>query len=206
MSPMSSNGSVDLSKLSLRERARLSILAEQEGDEELRAALLGAVGSTRSLPRAEREVPDRWTQIHVLDRLEEGYRVLALQPGAKGRQSSTVWPATAVERLAILDMIELMGTGELEARQDEQNRVRLQPTAAEVSRMEQALEWPFRYLNDRPYLARSIQLRALWAAMGADIRKRCQRRKLDHDAFNREWQEALAYITGALLTDQVPVS
>lgn len=144
--------------------------------------------------------------IAVSDRLEEAYRVLASQPGARGRQASTVWPATTADRLSILDMIELMGTGELEARAEERNRVRLTPTALEISRMEEALGWPSRYLRDRPEQARAIQLRAMWSAMGADIRRRCARRGLDHDALNRDWQEALALITGALAADRVPVS
>jgi hypothetical protein len=158
------------------------------------------------LRTSARVVPEVWTQIHVLDRLEEAYRVLAMQPGVKGRSSSTVWPAMAVEKMGIFDMIELMGTGELEQRAEEKNRVRLQPTSLQISLMEQALTWPFQFLNDRPELAKAIQLRSMWTAMGADIRKRCERRGLYHDEFNRQWQAALSIITGTLLARKVPVT
>jgi len=204
------NVSVDLSKMSPADRAKLSLLIETDGDSELRQHLLGAMGrrgeSRGSRLAARAEVPERWTQIHVLDRLEDAYRVLAMQPGTKGRTSSTVWPATAVEKMAILDMIELMGTGELEQRAEEKNRVRLQPTSLQISQMEQALAWPFQFLADWPELAKAIQLRSMWAAMGVDIRKRCERRGIAHDEFNRQWQAALSIITGALTARKVPVT
>ncbi len=195
----------DLSQMSLSARARLSLLVEKDGDESLRSAMLGSLGASGGrLRRSEREVPDSWNQIHVLNRLEEAFRILSYTPGA-GRRSSTVWPAMQAQKLAILDMIELMGTGELEAREEAQNRVRLAPTTAEISRMEEALGWPFQFLRAEPSLAQAIQLRAMWAAMGANIRKRCERRKLSHDQFNLDWQRALALITGTLIAGRAPV-
>lgn len=205
-----------VSQMSLRERARQSLQLETELEEleasgqmdsAVRLALLGAVGtSAYRSKREKREIPDHWTQIHVLDRLEDGYRVLASQPGMKGRGSSTVWPAVAEEALSLLDKVLLIEAGELEARDEENNRVRFVPTSLDIALSDQALAWPFRYLRDRPGLARAIQLRAMWASMGVDIKKRCRHRKLDHDQFNLDWQHALALITGALIADRVAVS
>src|ERR1700730_2516513 len=125
------NVTPDLSRLSLIERARLAALIEADGDSALREHLLGAIGrseTTRGARLSNRAVvPEGWTQIHVLDRMEEAYRVLASQPGGFKARSSSVWPAMAVQQLSILDQIELMGTGELEQRQQDQNRVRLAP-------------------------------------------------------------------------------
>lgn len=200
---------LDLSRMSPQERARLSAMIEADGDTALRTHLLGAIGrseATRSARGGVRELPTRWTQIHVLDRLEDAFRTLASQPGGGKARSSSVWPVMEQTRLTFKDLIDMQETGELEQRQADQNRVRLAPTSLQVSQMEQALAWPFEYLSDQPALARAIQLRALWASAGADIRKRCERRGMDHNEFNQSWQSALAIITGALIGHKVPVS
>lgn len=201
---------VNLSQMSLGQRAKLSALIEVDGDTGLRQHLLGAVearGEARGGRRAAREIPDRWTQVHVLDRLEDAFRTLASQPGGMIKpRSSSVWPAMAQQKLSFKDLIDMMGTGELEQREADQNRVRLAPTSQQVTRMEQALAWPFEFLREQPDLAKAVQLRALWSSMGVDIRKRCERRGIDHDAFNANWQRALAIITGALIARKVPVS
>ncbi len=201
---------VDLSKLSTADRARLSILIEADGDSALRAHLLGALGPAETargtLKSRTPVVPERWSQIYVLDRLEDAFRTLGSQPGGGKSRSSSVWPVMEQTRLSFKDLIEMSASGELEQRQADQNRVRLAPTTLQVSQMEQALAWPFEYLADRPELAKAIQLRAMWSAMGVDIRKRCERRGMDHASFNADWQQALRIITGALLTRKVPVS
>jgi hypothetical protein len=79
-------------------------------------------------------------------------------------------------------------------------------SSAQITRMEQALRWPFDYLRDQPELAKAISLKTMWSAMHVDIRRRCQRRGLDYDAFNREWQEGLKIITAALIARKVPVT
>lgn len=200
----------DLSQMSQQQRARLSALIELDGDSDLRTHLLGAMGrseTTRGARGAAREVPDRWTIVHVLDRLEEGYEVLAGMPMAtRPKQYGNAMPTPHQQKLSILDQIEMLGTGELEQLHEDRNRVRLAATSAQVSRMDQALGWPFEYLRDRSELAKAISLRAMWAVMRADIRKKCERRGLEHDEFNRQWQEGLRIITAMLIARKVPVS
>jgi hypothetical protein len=204
------NVTIDLSGMSLYGRAKLAAIIEKDGDPDLRKHLLGVVGgaeTTRGARRGAREVPDRWTVIHVLDRLEEAYEVLSGMPMATlPKQYGNAMPTPLRERLSIMDQIEMLGTGELEQLHEDRNRVRLAATSAQVSRMDQALRWPFEYLSDRPELARAISLRAMWAVLRADIRKKCERRGIDHDAFNANWQRALVIITGALIARKVPVS
>lgn len=207
---MPKGDSVDLAKMSLDQRAKLTALIEADGDTDLRQHLLGAMGRSEGASGARsraREIPERWTLIHVLDRLEEAYSVLAGMPMAtRPKQYGNAMPTPHQQKLSIYDQIEMLGTGELEQLHEDRNRVRLAPTSAQVTRMEQALRWPFEYLSDRPELAKAIQLRAMWSAMGVDIRKRCERRGINHDAFNANWQQALAAITGALIARKVPVS
>lgn len=193
-------------KMSLEQRAKLAALIEKDGDASLRAHLLGAVA--RSEPghrsRREREVPDRWTVIHVLDRLEEAAEVRAMMPAStRPKEFGAAWPAYTYDRG---DLNAQMETYELEKTLADRNKVRLQPSAAQVSRAEQAERWPFEYLADRPDLARAIGLRTLWSVMKVDIRKRCQARGIDHAEFNADWQAALSAITAQLIARRVPVS
>ncbi len=200
-----SSDPVDLSKLSPIERARLAALVELDGDANLREHLLGAVG--RSEPaqrRREREVPPQWNLIHVLDRIEEAFEVMAMMPAAtRPKQFGAAWPAYTYDRGDLNAQLE---TFELEKTLADRNKVRLSPTAAQVTRMEQASRWPFEYLADRPDLARAIGLRCLWSVAKADIRKRCHARGIDHAEFNVQWQAALSLITGKLIARKVPVS
>lgn len=199
---------VDLSSLSILERARLTALVELDGDPALREHLLGAVGrSASSGLRPAREIPDRWTQIFVLDRLEEAFLVLANQPAAAGpKQYGNGMPTVVQERLTNKDWIDLYQSGELAKMHEDRNRVRIPATAAQVTRMEQALRWPFEYLADLPHCARALSQRALWAALKYDIRRRCAGLGIDHPSFNQQWQAGLQIVTATLIARKVPVS
>jgi hypothetical protein len=72
--------------------------------------------------------------------------------------------------------------------------------------MDQALRWPLEHLGDKPELARAVSLRALWAAMRVDIRKRCERHGLHYGRFNNQWQAGLGIITSRLIARCVPIS
>lgn len=199
-----------MSSMSLTDRARLAALIEVDGDAGLREHLLGAVGrSEQSLVsrRSNLEIPPKWTPVYVLDRLEEAYVVLANQPAASGpKQYGNGMPTVVRERLTNKDWIDLYETGELDKMHEDRNRVRIPATAAQVTRMEQALRWPFEYLGDQPTLARALSRRALWAALKLDIRRRCEALGLPHPQFNLSWQEGLRAVTGALLARKIPVS
>lgn len=208
--PPMSKDDVDISALSLAGRARLAALVELDGDAALRTHLLGAIGRSetgRGARGGARELPSTWSMIHVLDRMEEAFEILAGMPmTTRPKQYGNAMPAIHHQRLSIKDQLDMMASGELEQMAEDRNRVRLAPTSAQVSRMDQALGWPFQYLSDRPELAKAVSLRALWAAMRVDIRKRCEGRRMDHDLFNRQWQEGTRIIAATLIARRVPVS
>ena len=58
------------------------------------------------------------------------------------------------------DWLSMIGGGELEAMQREANRVRVLPTAKEISQMEQAIGWPMEHLRDERACFDSQRLRA----------------------------------------------
>ena len=63
----------------LATRAAAAAVAELRGE---RAGILGAVGNSDllRLTRRERRLPERWTLLHVMERLEEAFRTLARLP------------------------------------------------------------------------------------------------------------------------------
>lgn len=199
---------IEMSPLSLIEQARLSALIDLDGADDLRQHLMGAIGRTDAQPRrAARELPTTWTLIHVLDRLEEAFTVLAALPArTRPKQYGNAMPTPVQERMSFKDLIDMSESGELEQMEADRNRVRLAVTAAQVTRMDEALRWPAQYLADRPEMAKAVSLRALWAAMRTDIRKRCERRGIDHTAFNAHWQAGAKIITATLIARRVPVS
>lgn len=68
------------SDVSLGERADIAARAELRGE---RTGILGALGESplRPLARARR-LPQSWTFLHVMERMEEGFRVLSRLPMA----------------------------------------------------------------------------------------------------------------------------
>lgn len=207
----SENVTPDLPEMSLADRAKLAALIEMDGDSDLRTHILGAVGRSetgRGGRGASRPVvPERWSQIHVLDRLEEAFGTLAAMPMAgRPKAYGNGLPTPVQERIPLIELFEMEQSGQLEQMREDRNRVRLAATADQISRMDQALSWPGQFLAHDPDIAKAVQLRALWAAMRVDIRKRCQRRGLNHEAFNARWQAGVAVITGQLIARKVPVT
>jgi len=66
----------------LTERAAAAARAELRGERE---NMLGAIGIAGPAPLSRaREVPERWTFLFVMERMEEGFRILSrCQPGRR---------------------------------------------------------------------------------------------------------------------------
>jgi len=197
-------------KMSLGDKAKLAALIEQDGDVELRVHLLGALGRSgmqQASRRAPRELPATWTVVHVLDRLEEAYAVLGGMPMVtRPKAYGNAMPAPMRDKMTNKDWIDLLESGEIEQLEEDRNRVRLAPTTAQITRMEQALRWSFDHLRERPELAQAVSLRAMWAAARLDIRKQCERRSIEPKLFNQQWHEGVRMIAAALIAKRVPVS
>jgi hypothetical protein len=186
------------------ERAAGAASAELRGD---RRGILGAIGPSapaRSFLRAC-PVPDRWSFVHVMDRLEEGFRILARLPIAtRPRGYVNSMPFPIYDRADLHAQLE---THELEEMAKVRNRVRIPPTPAEIGRMEEALRWPMLYLSGPEFhhVARAVNLGCLWAAFGADVDERLKRLKITRRAFNARRLQGLRIITRELIRQRVPV-
>jgi|GEM_PF-695178 len=196
----------DAASAKLAERAASAARAELRGERE---GILGAIGPSVLAPLARarpRTVPQRWSLVHVMDRMEEAFRILSRLPlptRPKGYVNSM--PIYLYDRGDLNSQLE---TYELERMANVRNRVRLPPSPAEIARMEQALHWPAAYLSGPEFhhVARAVNLDALWAAFDTDVDRALQRIKVTRRTFNARKLQGLKIIAIALLRHGVPVS
>jgi hypothetical protein len=187
----------------LRERAAAAARAEISGDRE---GILGALGIATAAPLARaREVPDRWTFLFVMERMEEGFRILSRLPlPTRPRGYVNSMPIYLYDQADLNSQLE---TYELERLARMRNRVRILPSPAEIARMEEALHWPAAFLSASEFhhLARAVNLGALWAAFEVDADKALKRIKLTRRTFNARKLHGFRIIERELIRRRAPV-
>lgn len=65
-------------------------------------------------------------------------------------------PEPVRQKFALVTFFEMEELGILQLEHEDRNRVRLRPTAAQISRMDQALRWPVAYPQPYPEVARAL--------------------------------------------------
>jgi hypothetical protein len=188
----------------LRERAATAARAELRGD---RAGILGALGASDGpkLLLRGRRVPEHWSLLHVMERLEEAFRILARLPVAtRPRGYVNSMPYYVYDRG---DLNAQMETRELERLARLRNRVRIPPSPAEIARMEEALHWPAAFLSGAEFqhVARAVNLGSLWAAFEADVDAGLKRIKVSRRTFNARKLQGLRIIARELVRRGVAV-
>lgn len=113
-------------------------------------------------------VPKEWTAGFVGARLVDAMRVLGRMPTGGGSAKSGCWPPyqtmTKSEMRELLNEHQSAGTlGEFYR---SLNRVRIPPSSHEITRMEEAIAWPAKYLRDDPALAGIV---SFWANEETDM-------------------------------------
>jgi hypothetical protein len=187
----------------LSQRAAAAARAELRGE---RDSILGAMGIASAPPLARaREVPERWSFLFVMERMEEGFRILSRLPlptRPKGYVNSM--PVYLYDQADLNSQLE---SYELERLARTRNRVRILPSPAEIGRMEEALHWPSAFLSGAEFhhLARAVNLGALWAAFDVDVDKALKRIKLTRRSFNLRKLHGLRIIERELIRRRVPV-
>jgi len=191
------------SEISLGERAAIAARAELRGE---RTGILGAIGETPLGPLVRaRRVPDSWSFLHVMERMEEGFRVLGRLPMAtRPRGYINSMPIYTYDRGDLNSQLE---TFELERMAKMRNRVRIPPTPAEIGRMEEALHWPTAFLAGAEFdhLARAVNLGCLWAAVDANVDRGLRRIKVTRRTFNVRKLQGLRIIARELVRRRVPI-
>jgi hypothetical protein len=188
---------------SLSERAAKAARAELRGE---RAGMLGATSaSPLPLLLRPRRVPERWSFIYVMERLEEAFRTLGRLPmPTRPRGYVNSMPFYIYDRA---DQNSQLETQELERMARLRNHVRIPPSPAEIARMEEALRWPTEYLSSSEFhhIARAANLGALWAAVDADVERGLRRIKLTRRTFNARKLQGLRIIAQELIRRRVPI-
>jgi hypothetical protein len=189
--------------LSLTERAARAARAELRGE---RAGILGVIGEAGPAPLSRnRTVPDRWSFLHVMERMEEGFRVLSRLPmPTRPRGYINSMPVYLYDRGDLNAQLE---THELERMARMRNYVRIRPSPAEIARTEEALHWPSAYLagHEFHHLARAVNLGALWAAFDVDIDKAVKRIRVTRRTFNARMMQGYRIIAQELVRHRVLV-
>ncbi len=184
-------------------RAATAARAELRGE---RTGILGAIGRAAPLPLAPaRRVPDRWSLLFVMERMEEAFRILARLPVAtRPRGYVNSMPFYLYDRGDLNAQIE---TCELERMAHLRNRVRIPPSPAEIARMEEALHWPAAYLAGLEFhhLARAVNLGSLWAAFDANVDEGLKRLKISRRSFTARKLQGLRIITSELIRRRIPI-
>lgn len=151
-----------------------------------------------------RQPPTVWTVFHVADRVEEAFDVLRRLP-VTGRPQAfgNSMPGYAYD---MGDLNAQLETGELERFLKGQNRVRLPASAADISRMHQAFDWPGRYLGRYPEVSRAVLCAAMWRAGRHNLAKRCRVfNMIPRLFFRQEWHGAQIIAMG-LIRDRATVT
>ena len=188
---------------SLTERAEEAVRAELRGD---RLGILGALGEAASVALSRnRAVPDRWSFFHVMERMEEGFRVLSRLPmPTRPRGYINSMPVYLYDRGDLNAQLE---THELERMARMRNHVRIRPSPAEIERAEEALHWPSAHLSGHEFhhLARAVNLGALWAAFDVDVDEAVRRIKMTRRTFNARMLQGYRMIAQELVRCRVLV-
>lgn len=150
-------------------------------------------------------VPDQWDGPQVGKRLVEAFKTLANMPDRGGvRDASGFWPETWVEWE---DLLAQESQADVKAEAHERaNRVRIRPTAQEITRMETALCWPATYLSgDDPELARVVQRVAFYRSLDMDMTHVARRMRIAHKLLRERNRKGLDLIAAALIRSEVAV-
>lgn len=152
------------------------------------------------------DLPQKWTGEHCALRLCEGFKTLRQLPmkGGAPAELGNAWPTYAYEWQDLLAQAE--GEAEaLKATQRERNRVRIQPSLAEVTRCEAVIGWCAHYLHTLEDLSEATNLVALAHSLGHDSGWVTRKRGGYADTWRQRHDKGCAIIAAGLTKDRIPV-
>jgi hypothetical protein len=120
-------------------------------------------------------LPVEWSGPHVQVRMVDAWKTLNRMPVGqiKPKGWGSAWPAYSHEWSDLMNLVE---DGKIEAYYRQANRVRVLPSARDISIMESVIEWPWEYLRS----ARSVlivNVCARVASFGGDLQREIRRKR-----------------------------
>jgi len=149
-------------------------------------------------------LPTRWHGAHVATRIADAFATLHHLPGYQRRSGLGYWPSYAYSWEDMLAQLE-QAVEEQAREQRMQNRVRVTPDIAAISRMECALYWPMHYLAKQPLLVRAVNAMCFTLAIGRDVVWLARKRGGEPDLWQRKHWAGCALIASGLTRDKVGV-
>jgi hypothetical protein len=146
--------------------------------------------------------PTIWDGPHVGKRLSEAMRTLRMLPMQAVAGYGRSWPAYSYE---FEDLLAQQEQGELEKTQRMQNRTRIMPSYSDVTRMEAAIVWPARYLNDARHLVRAVNAVAMAHSLERDAGWVAVKRGGYADTWRANHDRGCDVIAAGLRAEMVPV-
>jgi hypothetical protein len=147
-------------------------------------------------------LPAAWTGPHVGLCITAGFTTLAKMPRRDRMGARSAWPSYMYE---FEDLINQSQQGELERTMQQQNRVRIAPSATEIMNMEQSLYWPLQFLQAKPELCEAVNAVALAHSLGLDAGWVAKKRGGVADTWRTRFELGCERIARGLVRDQVRV-
>jgi hypothetical protein len=148
------------------------------------------------------ELPRAWNGPHVSLRLVEAFNTLKLMPMRDRKGLRAVWPQYMYE---FSDLAAQAEGFELEKTQAKQNRVRITPSAAAISQMEEALWWPAKHLAAKHELREAVNTIALAHSLDLDAGWVAKKRGGYADTWRERHDVGCELIARSLQRDRVQV-
>ncbi|WP_065755229.1 DUF6362 family protein [Bradyrhizobium paxllaeri] len=145
-------------------------------------------------------IPPAWDGPHVGLRLVQAFSTLARLPGLIIPGYGAAWPEYAYEFGDLTDHDQY----DRERDAAVQNRTRLMPDAGAISRMEAAIVWPARYVNDTA-MRRIVQRVAMLRAREVPLHAIARRLKRSAKGVRNENRKGLDTIAAGLRRDDCPI-
>lgn len=151
-------------------------------------------------------LPACWDAALAGKRLVQAFATLDRLPRLRGpREPGGHWPATITEWTDQLAQAEL-DESERRSRQRLTNRAIIRPSAAEIARMEEALDWLRGLRQQDPGMALVTAFWALRSARGRSIKALCAEKQWPPHTFFRKRAKALECLAQMLNSGGIPVS
>jgi hypothetical protein len=155
--------------------------------------------------RALREIPTCWDPELVARRLVQAFITLDRMDKVPGpRQPGGHWPLTTTEWADQLAQAELEES-ERRTRQQDANRIRIRPSAAEITQMEVAFAWLTVLRIEDEAMALIVTLWAMRTARGQSIKRLCAEKHWVQYTFFRKRAKALRFLVNLLNARGSPV-
>lgn len=152
-------------------------------------------------------IPEDWDWPHVSLRLQDAFRTLASMPdrGGAPRIAPAFWPEIWVEWEDLLAQEQKADVKAEAARRA--NRVRIRPSAQEITRMETVICWPGEHLTaaGQVDLARIVQRVAFYRSLDLDMEYVARRMKQPPKMLRAANKDGLEVIAAGLRRARVPI-